>query len=145
MYGDCISVMYPRNYSKFSSMIASCGDEVVNNSNHYANVIKISPEYFPRHTVLFNGCRPDEILCYTLIGSCGFLDVCPDGSDKWIRIHVENGDFMTLPGDLFHLFRAPTSNNFANNCTPSSLVRIVLAEAWLDCGLSTRSFLGRVR
>lgn len=104
-----------------SPIMPSNAEETATQSSQYANVIEMSPEHFPQHSLLFDGRKPCEVLCYVLVGSStGFLDVCSDGTGRWIRIHVKNGDLITLPEDLYHRFTP-------NEKCPASLVRIVLA------------------
>jgi len=151
MYGDCISVMYSKKlFQVFIHNSLQWRYEVVNNSKYYDQCDRnISPECTSLSILsCSHGCRPwQNFVLHTLIGSCVasstfVLMVLTSGSGYTCR---ENGDFITLPpGDLFHCFPAPMSNNFANNCTPSWGLYWPKLMARV-CGLSKRSFLGRVR
>mmetsp|Transcript_8113 Transcript_8113/g.9436 ORF Transcript_8113/g.9436 Transcript_8113/m.9436 type:complete len:229 (-) Transcript_8113:69-755(-) len=104
----------------------------------YANIITLHSDNFSgddRHD-------REHAIAYVLVGS-GFLDVCAsDDYDSWVRIHVQKGDLLTLPEDLYHRFIAGEENNedevdqgkaesvryFAGQPFWTPLVRIVIEE-----------------
>jgi len=66
----------------------------------YADIITVHPDYLPGYSDKIKSFFEEHIhdaeeIRYVLAGS-GYFDV-RDLNDKWVRVHVKKGDFMTLP------------------------------------------------
>ncbi len=99
----------------------------------YANIITLNAEdHFHQHSAneiqaFFEG----KEICYALIGS-GYFDVRCE-SNGLVRVHVNKGDLITLPEDLYHRFTADEEADkvdsiryFAGQPFWTPLVRIVV-------------------
>jgi len=73
----------------------------------YADIITIHPDHLPEYekkivSFFEEHIHDAEEIRYILDGS-GYFDV-RDADDKWVRIHVEKGDLITLPEGIYHRF-----------------------------------------
>mmetsp|Transcript_24607 Transcript_24607/g.56790 ORF Transcript_24607/g.56790 Transcript_24607/m.56790 type:complete len:202 (-) Transcript_24607:82-687(-) len=79
----------------------------------YADVITVRPGDLPdfenKVKAFFEEHIHDaEEVRYILAGS-GYFDI-RDQSDKWIRIHIKQGDLITLPAGIYHRFTCDKSD-----------------------------------
>jgi len=73
----------------------------------YADIITVHPDHLPGYDDKVKSFFEEHIhdaeeIRYVLSGS-GFFDV-RDYDDKWVRVHVKQGDLMTLPEGIYHRF-----------------------------------------
>jgi len=71
----------------------------------YADIITVHPDHLPEFeskiAMFFEEHIHDAEEIRYILGGSGYFDV-RDDDDKWIRVHVKKGDFMTLPEGIYH-------------------------------------------
>eukprot|EP00403_Amphidinium_massartii_P012124 CAMPEP_0178426490 /NCGR_PEP_ID=MMETSP0689_2-20121128/29261_1 /TAXON_ID=160604 /ORGANISM="Amphidinium massartii, Strain CS-259" /LENGTH=192 /DNA_ID=CAMNT_0020048177 /DNA_START=95 /DNA_END=673 /DNA_ORIENTATION=+ len=80
---------------------------------NYADVITVHPDHLPEFETKVKAffeehIHSDEEVRYILGGS-GYFDV-RDQKDKWVRIHIKQGDLITLPAGIYHRFTCDKSD-----------------------------------
>jgi len=73
----------------------------------YADIITVEPDKLPGYDEKVKAFFEEHIhdaeeIRHVLAGS-GFFDI-RDRSDRWVRVHVKQGDLMTLPEGIYHRF-----------------------------------------
>ena len=73
----------------------------------YADIITIHPDHLPEFekkiAMFFEEHIHDAEEIRYILGGSGFFDV-RNFDDQWVRIHVKEGDLMTLPEGIYHRF-----------------------------------------
>lgn len=73
----------------------------------YADIITVHPDTLPgfeeKIKSFFEEHIHDAEEIRFILGGSGFFDV-RDLNDKWVRVHVKEGDLMTLPEGIYHRF-----------------------------------------